>query len=209
MSEEPDRYEILEEIGKGGFATVYRGLDTTLNRTVALKQLRPSLLEDEEWVRRFKREAQTIAQLNHPRIVTIYDIDESAGRLSIVMRLAKGQGLDERLAATGGLPWPEVVEIMEAVASGLDYAHQQEVLHRDLKPANILLDGERRALLSDFGLARLIGESTLNEEVVGTPRLSPLVAGVTIALLSFIAFLAGLFPARKAANLDPVLCLRG
>jgi serine/threonine protein kinase/Tfp pilus assembly protein PilF len=164
------RYELLEEIGRGGFAIVYRGRDTLLERMVALKLLRASLLTDTGWIVRFQREAKFIARLDHPRIVTIHDIYEVGGRLAIVMRLVEGLGLDKRLVGGSGLPWPEVVEIINAVAEGLDYAHAHDILHRDLKPANILLDRERGPLLSDFGLARLVGESSTHQEVAGTPH---------------------------------------
>ena len=167
-----DRYEILEKIGEGGFATVYRARDKKLDRLVALKELRSILLQDTGWVKRFRREAQTIARLDHPRIVTIHDVYETHERLFIVMRLVDGPGLDEHVARQGRLPWPEAVQIITAIAEGLDYAHSQGILHRDLKPANILLDSERGPLLSDFGLAKLVGENSLSTtgDIVGTPH---------------------------------------
>ena len=94
MSEQLGRYEILDELGRGGFAVVHRARDTELNRYVALKELHPSFLNDADWIRRFKREAQTIAQLNHPRIVTIHDVLETDNRLFIVMRLVDGPSLE-------------------------------------------------------------------------------------------------------------------
>jgi serine/threonine-protein kinase len=174
MPEELGRYKILEEIGQGGFAVVYRARDTELDRLVALKELRPALLHDHEWVRRFKREARTIASLDHPGIVTIYDVIEVAERLFIVMRLVDGASLDHLLATQGGLPWSQTLEIIMAVADALTYAHAHGVLHRDLKPANILLDSYQGAQLSDFGLAKIISEASTNVTagggVVGTPH---------------------------------------
>jgi predicted ATPase/tRNA A-37 threonylcarbamoyl transferase component Bud32 len=174
VSEELGRYKILEKLGQGGFAVVYRAHDTELDRHVALKELRQSLLGDSEGVRRFKREARTIARLNHPRIVTIYDVLEVAQRLFIVMHLVDGLNLDNLITGQGGLPWPQALEILTAVAEALDYAHSQDVLHRDLKPANILLDSQRGALLSDFGLAKLVSEAgsslTAAGGIVGTPH---------------------------------------
>ncbi len=168
------RYEILEEIGQGGFAIVYRVRDMELERLVALKELRPILLQDTSWARRFRREARAIARLDHPHIVTIYDVGEVEGRLFIVMRLVDGPSLEELIATQGRFPWPEAVEIITAVAEGLDYAHAQGVLHRDLKPANILMDPERGPMLTDFGLAKLAGESSMSMSasgsVVGTPH---------------------------------------
>jgi serine/threonine-protein kinase len=170
-----DRYEILEEIGQGGFAVVFKGRDTSLNRLVALKELRPVLLQDQEWVRRFHFEARTIAQLDHPHIVPIYDICHDDHRLIIVMRLAVGPSLEQLIAARAALPWAEALPIIRAIAAGLAYAHAHGVLHRDLKPANILIDQERGPMLSDFGLARLTtdpGYSSLGStrSIVGTPN---------------------------------------
>ncbi len=174
MAEQFGRYEILEEIGQGGFAIVYRGRDTTLDRVVALKELRSILLNDADWVKRFRREARTIARLDHPHIVTIHDIYEAKERLCIVMRLVDGPSLEELIATQGPLPWSEAVDIITAVAQGLDFAHSQDILHRDLKPANILIDPERGPMLTDFGLAKLASESstsiTAGGGVVGTPH---------------------------------------
>ncbi|MEW5959152.1 MAG: protein kinase [Chloroflexota bacterium] len=174
MQEILGRYELEEEIGQGGFAIVYRAHDNELDRRVALKELKPILLQDTGWVRRFRREARAIARLDHPRIVTIYDVTEVDNRLFIVMRLVDGPSLEELIAERGKLPWAETVEILAAVAEGLDYAHAQGVLHRDLKPANILMDPERGPLLTDFGLAKLAGENsmsmTASGSVVGTPH---------------------------------------
>ena len=174
VTQDLERYTNLEKIGQGGFATVYRAHDTVLDRTVALKELNPQLLNDNEVARRFTREAQTIARLNHPCIVTIYDITELSGRLFIVLHLVDGPTLDARLANEGPLSWSDALQTIQAVSAGLDFAHRQNVLHRDLKPANILIDAEHGPLLSDFGLAKLIGETessfTAAGGIVGTPN---------------------------------------
>ena len=172
MIEKIDRYEILEEIGQGGFATVYRGLDTQLGRQVALKELKPVLLQDESWVESFKKEARTIAGLDHPQIITIHDLCQVDNRLFIIMRLVHGESLDKTISARGPVPWDEILEIMDSVANALDYAHSHSVLHRDLKPANIFIDSERGPLLGDFGLAKVIGETgaSATGTVVGTPH---------------------------------------
>jgi serine/threonine protein kinase len=174
MIEKVGRYEILDEIGEGGFAIVYRARDTELDRPVALKELRPVLLNDKNWVKRFHREAKTIARLDHPHIVTIHDVYDINNRLFIVMRLVDGPSLDEVIARQGRLPWPEATEIITAVAKGLDHAHDRDILHRDLKPANILMDPERGPMLTDFGLAKLASESSMSMTasggVVGTPH---------------------------------------
>jgi len=174
LAENLGRYEILEEIGQGGFAIVYRARDKQLDRLVALKELRPALLHNTDWVKRFHREARTIARLDHPHIVTIYDVYEAEDRLFIVLRLVNGPSLEKLIAKQGCFPWSEAVEIIDVVADGLDYAHTQGILHRDLKPANILLDPERGPMLSDFGLAKLVSESSMSMtatgSVVGTPH---------------------------------------
>lgn len=174
MIEQLGRYEIIEEIGRGGFAIVYRGRDTELDRLVALKELRPTLLQDKSWIRRFRREARTIARLDHPAIVPIYDVYEANDRLFIVMRLVEGASLEDVLTTRGALPWTEALEIFTTIAGGLEHAHAQGILHRDLKPANILMDQNRGPLLSDFGLAKLAGEAsmatTAGGGVVGTPH---------------------------------------
>jgi len=173
MVEDLGRYKILEEIGQGGFAIVYQALDTKLERQVALKEFRPTLLHDTEGVKRFKREARTIARLDHPRIVTVFDVFEVTERLFIVMRLVDGLSLDRFLATQHRLPWPQALEIMTVVAEALDYAHGQGILHRDLKPANILLDSRRGPLLSDFGLAKLVSDTSTHITaggIVGTPH---------------------------------------
>jgi serine/threonine protein kinase len=179
-----DRYQILEEIGQGGFAVVYRARDLELDREVALKEMRADVLPNSSGAKKFhgeeqfRQEAKTIAHLDHPHIVTVYDIAEVNRRLFIVMRLVDGPNLDELITAQGHLSWPEAVEIITAVAAGLDYAHANSILHRDLKPANILMDRERGPMLTDFGLAKLMAETNATVSrsgmIVGTlPYIAP------------------------------------
>ncbi|MCB9078639.1 MAG: protein kinase [Anaerolineaceae bacterium] len=174
MVEKVGRYEILEVLGQGGFAVVHRGRDTILDRPVALKELKPILLGDAEWVQRFHREAKTIARLDHPRIVPIYDIYELDRRLFIIMRLVEGPSLEELIASKKRLAWSEAYDLLSGVADGLAYAHTQNILHRDLKPANILIDAKQGPMLSDFGLAKLTSESSMSLSasgtIVGTPH---------------------------------------
>lgn len=174
MTETVGRYEIIDEIGRGGFAIVHHARDTQLGRDVALKELRPVLLNDDGWVQRFRREAQAIARLDHPRIVPIYDVFEADQRLFLVMRLVNGPGLDQLISSRAQVPWAEALEIVSAIAEGLDYAHSRNILHRDLKPANILIDIDRGPMLTDFGLAKLIGDNSASLSasgtVVGTPH---------------------------------------
>ncbi|MDM8519878.1 serine/threonine-protein kinase [Anaerolineales bacterium HSG6] len=174
MIEQVGRYELLQEIGQGGFAIVYKAKDTELGRMVALKELRPMLLQDDAWVRRFIREAKTVAQLDHPHVVTIYDVYRQQNRLFIVMHLIDGTSLDQYITRQIGLSWAETLDIFTKIAQGLDYAHEQGVLHRDLKPANILIDRHRGPMLTDFGLAKLTSQNSMSASVtgsvVGTPH---------------------------------------
>jgi serine/threonine protein kinase/Tol biopolymer transport system component len=176
MTEAPQqfgKYRILGELGRGGFATVFRAVDTTLEREVALKILYPQMLADPTFVQRFRQEARTLAALRHPQIVTVYEAGEAEGRLFIAMDLVNGPSLAQSIARRGRVPWGEALDLLRPVCEVLDYAHGQGVVHRDLKPANILLDRQRGALLTDFGFARLIGESSvilsMSGGVLGTP----------------------------------------
>jgi Tol biopolymer transport system component len=176
MTEAPQqfgKYRILGELGRGGFATVFRAVDTTLEREVALKILYPQMLADPTFVQRFRQEARTLAALRHPQIVTVYEAGEVEGRLFIAMDLVNGPSLAQSIARRGRVPWSEVLALLRPVCEVLDYAHSQGVVHRDLKPANILLDRQRGALLTDFGFARLVGESSvilsMSGGVLGTP----------------------------------------
>ncbi len=168
------KYQILEELGKGGFATVYRAHDMALDRDVALKVLDPLLMRDPEWVRHFHKEARAIAKFRHPRIVTIHDIGQIEGSLFIAMELIAGGSLADLLKLQGPLPWERVVETMNQMAEALDYAHSRGVLHRDLKPGNVLIDPETGAILTDFGFARILSDNsmtvTMSGGVVGTPE---------------------------------------
>jgi len=161
------KYRILEELGKGGFATVYRAVDTTLDREVALKVLDPLLMRDETWVARFRHEARAVANLRHPHIVNIHEIGEIEGRLYIAMELARGGSLAQVIEARGRIPWSEALALLQPICAALDYAHGQEVVHCDLKPANILLDAEAGPLLTDFGFARLLVDNSVSMSISG------------------------------------------
>jgi eukaryotic-like serine/threonine-protein kinase len=167
------KYSILAELGSGGFATVFKAVDTTLDREVALKILHPPLLTDRRFVNNFREEAKTLAALRHSHIITIYEIGEIDGRIFIAMDLARGGSLAKAIAERGRIPWSETLTLLKPVCEALDYAHGQNVVHRDLKPANLLLDTQRGALLTDFGFARLMAENTMSMSmsggIVGTP----------------------------------------
>jgi serine/threonine-protein kinase len=167
------KYQILAEVGGGGFATVYRAVDTTLDREIALKVLDPLLMREAKWAEGFRREAKAIARLRHPNIVTIHEVGEAEGRLYIAMELVEGGSLAERIKAEGRLPWDETLALLAQMADALDYAHGEKIIHRDLKPGNVLLDTRRGAVLTDFGFAKIVGDSSLSMSlsggIVGTP----------------------------------------
>ncbi|MCL5952594.1 MAG: protein kinase [Chloroflexi bacterium] len=165
------KYEILEEIGRGGFGVVYRARDQQLKRIVALKVLAASRLTDPAFVTRFKQEAQTEANLEHPGIVAIYELGEEQGIQYITMKFLSGQSLDKIIQAEAPLPLGRAKKIIGQVASALDYAHSQSLIHRDIKPSNIIIDDYDKAVLTDFGLVKLaIGSSvSTTGQPLGTP----------------------------------------
>jgi tRNA A-37 threonylcarbamoyl transferase component Bud32 len=174
-SNQPGAYQIVEQIGQGGMATVYRGIHTALNRDVAIKRLAGHLAKDREFRERFHREAQALAALRHLHIVQVFDFGADANGNYMVMEYIAGGTLRERLdrlnAARQLMPLPEVTAMATDIAAALDYAHTQGVVHRDLKPANVMLTAQNHAVLTDFGLARIAGSShqTATGTSFGTP----------------------------------------
>ena len=153
------RFEILGELGRGGFATVYRARDTFLGREVALKVLHSWLLGDPGFVKRFQNDARAAAQLEHPHIVTIWEAGQAQGQLYIAMQLLTGGSLAERIDRRGPLPFAEAVRIIGEIAEALDYAHGRGYLHRDVKPGNVLFNARGDAILTDFGLVKSVQSS--------------------------------------------------
>ena len=149
-------YRVVEHIGRGGMADVWSARDKRLNRTVAIKTIGRDLSVDNEPLKLFEKEAQTIAQLEHPHILPIYDFGEHTGQLYIVMRYVTGGSLED-LLSSGPMPTAEVLRHARAIAGALDYAHSNHVIHLDLKPSNILLDSNQSPYLADFGLATVLG----------------------------------------------------
>ena len=147
-------YRLLEKIGEGGMGVVYVAWDTTLKRKVALKVLPVALATDPVRLERLQREAEAVAALNHPSIVTIHSVEDSAGTRFLTMELVEGESLDQ-VAAAGPLPVPRVLEIGIALADALSAAHERGIIHRDLKPANVMLARDGRVKVLDFGLAKL------------------------------------------------------
>ncbi|HID88458.1 MAG TPA: serine/threonine protein kinase, partial [Anaerolineae bacterium] len=154
-------YRIVEKLGQGGMATVFKAYHPALDRYVALKVLHPAFREDPQFLARFQREARIVAKLDRPNIVPIYDFAEHRGHPYLVMRFIEGETLKARLRK-GPLSLDEVWRVMRAVGDALSYAHKRGVLHRDIKPSNVILTPEGHVYLTDFGLARMAqaGEST-------------------------------------------------
>ncbi|MCC6904295.1 MAG: protein kinase [Anaerolineae bacterium] len=164
-------YQIVDTIGVGGMATVYRAYQTTMDRYVALKILPRQLSEDPTFLKRFQREARTVARLEHKSMVPVYDYGEIDGQPYIVMRLIDGGTLRKRIYYDD-LDLPVITRVTEQIAEALDYAHQHGVVHRDLKPSNILLDHNNNAYLTDFGISKMLDSTsqiTSGSGVVGTP----------------------------------------
>ena len=170
-----DRYEIRKLIGEGGMANVYLGYDTILERDVAIKVLRGDLADDEKFVRRFRREAQSASLLNHPNIVQIYDVGEDDGNFYIVMEFINGITLKQLIKKRGKLSVPEVIDIMSQLTDGLAHAHDSYIIHRDIKPQNIMILDDGMVKITDFGIAMAINASDLTQtnSVMGSVHYLP------------------------------------
>ncbi len=150
-----ERYELEELVGAGGMSSVYKAHDTLLERNVALKILHEHFTGDDEFVERFRREARSVAQLSHPNIVTVIDRGQDGeGRQFIVFEYIEGENLKELVVRKGRLPVRQALELSLEIAHGLSFAHEHGLVHRDVKPQNVLLNGDGRAKVTDFGIAR-------------------------------------------------------
>jgi serine/threonine protein kinase len=164
-------YRILNQIGRGGMATVYRAFQPSLERYVAVKVLPAFYAEqDESFLKRFRLEARSIARLRHPNILTIYEYGEQEGITFIVMEYVEAGTLTDRLAGAR-MKLAEIEPILRQVAAALSHAHDEGIVHRDVKPSNILLPKPDWPLLTDFGLARIVGGAhlTTTGTIAGTP----------------------------------------
>jgi serine/threonine protein kinase len=165
-------YRVLEQLGSGGMATVFKSYHPALDRYVAIKVLHPAFKADPQFFERFKREARIVAKLEHPNIIPVYDFNEHNGEPYLVMRFIEGDTLKHYMKGQPISP-AEALRLIRPVGEALVYAHQQGVLHRDIKPSNIMVTKEGHVFVTDFGLARMVeaGESTLSQDMmVGTPQ---------------------------------------
>ena len=172
-------YEVLDHIGSGGMGEVYRARDNKLQREVALKLLPKAFAQDPERLARFRREAQILAQLNHPNIAAIYSVEQTGDTHFLVMELAPGETLRDRIKR-GPVPVEESLDIAKQIAAGLECAHEKSIVHRDLKPANIKVTPEGVVKILDFGLARAFAADTGSSDPANSPTLTGMTAPGTI-----------------------------
>ena len=164
------RYELLEKIGDGGMAVVYKGKDRLLNRFIAIKILRPEFTKDATFVENFKRESQAAAGLTHPNIVGVYDVGREGNINYIVMELIEGRTLNDIIEDEAPMDYKKVIDISKQVASALKVAHKNKIIHRDVKPHNIMITNDGIVKLADFGIARAVNDATLStgSKIVGS-----------------------------------------
>jgi serine/threonine protein kinase len=165
-------YEVTAQIGAGGMGVVFRAIDTTLKRQVALKLLPHSVAGDAARLARFQREAEVLASLNHPHIGQIHGVEKSTGTIALVLELVEGPTLADRIAR-GRLAVDEALAVARQLADALEAAHEQGIIHRDLKPANIKVRPDGTVKVLDFGLAKaLLPVDALSPDIAGLPTIS-------------------------------------
>ena len=163
-----ERYEVLSKLGAGGMADVYKGRDLMLNRYVAIKVLKKEYREDESFVKKFRSEAQAAAGLMHPNIVNVYDVGEDRGLYYMVMELVEGITLKEYIQKKGRLSAREVISIAIQMCTGIEAAHDHNIIHRDIKPQNIIISKEGKVKVTDFGIARAATSHTVSSNAMGS-----------------------------------------
>lgn len=163
-------YKIEEKLGEGGMGAVYKGVDTMLDREVAIKALRPELASQTSVVERFRTEAVTLAKLNHPNIATLYSMFRQGEELYMVLEFVRGETLDSIIQKRGALPAEEAIPVFCQVLDGIDHAHELGIVHRDIKPANMMLTEKGTLKVLDFGIARLLGSARMTRagNIIGT-----------------------------------------
>ncbi|MCX6056696.1 MAG: serine/threonine-protein kinase, partial [Chloroflexi bacterium] len=164
------RYHILEQLGEGGMAVVYKAFDTRLERNVAIKVILPGKAQKDKFLKRFEREAKALASLSHPNIVKVIDYGEHEGMPYLVMEYIPGGTLKQKLNGKQ-TSWQEAIRLLIPIAKALSYAHDNKIIHRDIKPANILITQSGEPMLSDFGIAKILEvEETLDLTGMGVRR---------------------------------------
>lgn len=170
------RYELLEKRGEGGFGVLYKAMDTMIERVVALKVLHTQHASNERISAWFRREAKAMARLNHPNIVTIHNFEVVGDQHFIVMEYVEGNNLDEELKLHGPLPIDDAMKVVLQMVDGFGYAHDNGIVHRDIKPSNVMIDESRRVKITDFGIAKILGDTKLTRTGTGAgsiPYMSP------------------------------------
>ncbi|HUM56250.1 MAG TPA: protein kinase, partial [Bacillota bacterium] len=166
------RYELLEKIGDGGMAVVYKAKCRLLNRFVAVKILKPEFVKDAKFVENFRKESHAAASLSHPNIVNVYDVGREGSINYIVMELVEGKTLSSVIKEEAPLPYKRVIELTKQIASGLSAAHKNNIIHRDVKPHNILITEDGVAKITDFGIAKAVTSTTIvgntSEAIMGS-----------------------------------------
>lgn len=162
------RYELIEKIGDGGMAVVYKAKCRVLNRLVAIKILKPDFIEDEKFINNFRKESLAAASLSHPNIVNIYDVGRESNIYYIVMELVEGETLSEKIQEEGYLDLDEALDITKQIAKGLAAAHKSKIVHRDVKPHNILINAEGIPKIADFGIAKATTDTTIVDKTSET-----------------------------------------
>ncbi|MCA8997383.1 MAG: serine/threonine protein kinase, partial [Planctomycetaceae bacterium] len=166
-------YEIVDQIGQGGMGAVYRAVHVRMDRTVALKVIQPEIAKDPQLIQRFEREVRVAAKLTHPNIVAALDAREEDGIYCLITEFIDGQDLNTLVKKNGPMSVSAVVDVLIQAATGLEYAHQRGVIHRDIKPANVIFGEQGQAILTDFGIAKLMTHDlqlTATQAMVGTPN---------------------------------------
>ncbi len=163
-----DRYEIIEKVGTGGMADVYKAKDHRLNRYVAVKVLKQEFSTDTKFVTKFRAEAQSVAGLSHSNIVGVYDVGEEDGLYYIVMELVEGITLKKYIERKGRLDIREAIGISIQIAQGLEVAHDHHIIHRDIKPQNIIISKDGNVKVTDFGIAKAASSNTITSNAMGS-----------------------------------------